>query len=118
MTEEEFLNVYYHPLQRFRRVLFDMQLPVLASFSLLSVVRVLFCLMSIGPLSLERQMLEPQFYVLGYMAWIVWVASGMLWFRPYYLIESVETRVLGLPVFEQSFQQELQEQMSGRTLAK
>lgn len=112
ITDEEFRDHYYQPLQRFRRILFDIQLPILASFSLLSVVRVLLCLMSLGPLSVEQQMIEPQLYILGYLGWIVWVASVLLWLRPYYVVETAETQVLGLPVFEQSFQQELQQQAS------
>lgn len=112
IEDEEFRHDFYNPLRRFRTILFDIQLPILATFSLLSVVRVLLCLMSLGPLSVEQQMLEPQLYILAYLAWIVWVATVLLWLRPYYLVETAETKVLGLPVFEQSFKQELKEQAS------
>jgi hypothetical protein len=104
---QSFMTYSYKPLQRFRTVLFDIQLPILAVFSLLSVVRTLFCLLQLGPLPVTQQMVEPQFYMFAYVVWLIWVSAGILILRPYYAIEKAETDILGLPNFEQSFAQEL-----------
>lgn len=108
--DEEFKREFYSPLQRFRTILFDIQLPILVTFSLLSVIRVLLCLISLGPLTLEQQLIEPQIYILAYLVWMIWVAGVVLWLRPYYVVETAETKALELPIFEQSFTQELREQ--------
>lgn len=107
--DEKFTREFYRPLQRFRTIVFDIQLPILATFSFLSVIRVLLCLMNLGPMTVEQQIIEPQIYVMVYLAWMVWVAGVVLWLRPYYIVETAETRALGLPIFEQSFTQELRD---------
>lgn len=102
-----FMTHSYEPLQRFRRLLFDIQIPILAVFTLLSVVRTLSCLLQVGWLDIKQQMIEPQFYMFAYVVWLIWVSLGFLKLRPYYAIEKAEADILGLPTFEKSFRQEL-----------
>ncbi len=103
----DFMKHSYEPLQRFRKLLFDIQIPILAVFTLSSVVRTLLCLLQVGWLDIRQQMIEPQFYMFAYVVWLIWVSLGFLILRPYYAVEKAEADILGLPTFEKSFRQEL-----------
>lgn len=93
----------YRRLQDFRRILFDQQLPFIACFSAASVVRVMLCLINVGPLSTKQQMLEPQVYVIGYLFWAFWAAFTFIRLKPFVAVEEIEAKYCNLPNFEISF---------------
>lgn len=93
----EFDRTTSAPVRQFRKAVFDRQLPLLVSFSAASLIRVLACLLGIGPMPIERQMLEPQLYVFVYISWAGWVTLTVLRFRPFFAVETAEARYRGLP---------------------
>ena len=91
-------------IARFRYFVFDKQLPFLVTFSAVTVVRVLLCLIGVGfaPTdSLDLQLFEPQVYILIYLVWAIWVAGVWQWYKPFQQIESLELAVYNRLDFEQ-----------------
>lgn len=105
--KERIVENIFSRLQIFRQRLFDRQLPFLASFSGLSVLRVLSCMMNIGPYSAEQQIIEPQMYVIGLMLWMAWMVQTILVSQPIVTLEEAEARARDLPIFEISYRQTL-----------
>lgn len=110
--KNDFIKYSYDPVQKFRKILFDQQLPLLASFSIVSVSRVLFCIINIGPYSSEQQIIEPQIYLIGYILWAGWAVISVVRLKPFYAIEIIEAKISDLPVFEISYAQELLERQA------
>jgi len=90
----------YEVLRKFRRALFDRQLPFIASFCGCSILRILFCLINVGPFPITQQIIEPQIYMVGFMFCAASVASTFLKWKPFYAIEKLEAEIRGLPPFE------------------
>ena len=51
--------------------------------------------------SFERQLLEPQIFVLSYLGWLIWVAITVLWHQPFKTVETLELDIRRLPRLEE-----------------
>jgi len=88
----------------FRFQLFDKQLPFLVSFTIISVLRALLCLLGLGIFSMDSfntQILEPQIYLMVYISWIIWVAITWQIYKPFQKIETLELKTRNIPDFEE-----------------
>lgn len=93
LAVRRFYEETVYPVQRFRRWVFGRQLPLLASFSICSTVRVLLCMIGVGPLPVSQQMLEPQVFAIIYLAWMITMMATIGATKPFRAVEIGEARV-------------------------
>ena len=107
LKKKELDIIFKEPIERVAELrfwVFDKQLPFLIAFAATSVVRVLLCLIGLGWYGLddrfESQLLEPQLYVIVYLAWMIWVSATILILQPFKFLEKLEMSTRELPDFE------------------
>jgi hypothetical protein len=92
------------PVATFRTRIFDQQLPFLIGFSAATVLRVLTCMIGLGPLPVSQQIIEPQLFVAVYLLWAGWVTVTVLQLRPFWAVETALAIGIGSPLIESRVQ--------------
>ena len=105
----------------FRYVFFDMELPFLISFTAVSVVRVLLCLIGVGFYPIDNfsiQLYEPQLFLLVYLLWAIMVAITWEYIKPFKRIETMELHVRNRDDFESRVKPWITKQFASETASE